>query len=125
MKEKFNNRNIVTVGNVIDIREELMVRNVEDNAVQFIPVGESGDNYIITLSKNALIAIREGKSFPIELLAGGKKKTIILMRDNTYRDKMRLHNKLAQQAKEQVETTLQVDAEMNAISQDLGNKIQD
>jgi len=125
MKEKFNNRNVIKVCNVIDIREDLMVRNVEDNAVQFIPVGQSGDNYIITLSKNALIAIRGGKSFPIELLAGDRKKTFIIMRDNTYRDKMRLHNKLAQQAKEQVQTQLEVDAEMNAISQDLGNKIHD
>ena len=120
MKEKYD---IEKEGNVIDIRKEIMTRNVESDGVQFIPIGESGDNYVITLSKHALIAVREGKSFPIEVLAGGKKKTIILMRDNTFKRRMQVHNKLAEQAKEHVQGQLQVDAEMNALNETLAKNI--
>jgi len=99
------------MGQILDIRDKIMARIVEENAVQFIPIGDSGNNYVITLSKNALIAIREGKSFPIELLAGDKKKTFVIMRDTSFKAKMHLHNKIANQAKESVQSRIEIERE--------------
>lgn len=176
--------------NVIDIKEEIMVRQVEENAVQLIKMGNSGNNFCITISNNALVALRQDRTFPIKFIAGEKEKTIIVMRNTvfrtgmtktgvekielteddvqfvsvdeagdyycivvtknaligmkekgatyplellsngqkktitvmsstTFKNRVKLHNKLAEQAKEQVQTTLEVEREVNSISNDI------
>lgn len=93
--------------NVIDITDKgkLMARIVEKDAVQLVEMGSSGKNYCLTLSKNALIAIREGKTFPLELLIGDKKMKINVMRDNEFKKKLATFNKINEQAKNSAQAT--------------------
>lgn len=92
------------MGEVIDItdRGKLMARMVEENAVQLVEMGSSGTNYCLTLSKSALIAIREGRTFPLELLIGEKKMKINVMRNTEFKKKLNAFHKLNEQAKDSV-----------------------
>lgn len=97
------------MGTVIDSKDIFMHQKVKEDAVQFIPVGESGDNYCLTLSKEALVAIRQGKSFPIQILAGDRKKTIVVIRDTIFKRNLRLHQAIMNKAKEDVQAKLQLE----------------
>lgn len=90
--------------NVVNIsdRGKNMGRVVEENAVQLIEMGSSGKNFCLTVSKSALIAIRSGKSFPLEGLFGETKIKINVMRDTEYKKKMLAFKKLDEQAKDSV-----------------------
>lgn len=84
----------------------VMTKTVDETDVKFIEIGSSGKSYCLTLSKNALLALREGKTFPIELLDGDVKKLIVVMRDTTFKKRMTIHNKISKKAKESVETKI-------------------
>lgn len=103
------------MGEVIDItdRGKLMAKMVNENAVQLVEIGNSGKNYCLTLSKNALVAIREGRTFPLELLLGDKKMKINVMRDNTYKEQVRKFNKISEKAKESVEVAVDANDDAN------------
>ena len=110
--------------NVIDItdRGKLMAKMVGENAVQLVEMGSSGTNYCITLSKAALIALREGRAFPLEFLNGDKKMTITLMRDNTYKAKIQAFKKISEKAKDTVEKKVSVQEDTD-LGKSLGEKL--
>ena len=110
--------------NVVDIsdRDKFMARIVEDDAVQFVQIGTSGTNQVLTLSKNALIAIREGKSFPVELLVGDKKVKFQIMRDTTFKRQLAVYKKAAETAQDMGEAQVEANNEVAKIGKDIGNK---
>jgi len=109
--------------NVVDItdRKELMGRMVESDAVKFVQIGTSGKNQCLVLSKTALIAIREGQSFPVEVLVGDTKMKFVIMRDRTFKKNLRDFKKTAQAAQGSVEATIEANNEAAKLGQDIGN----
>lgn len=110
--------------NVIDItdKRKLMGKMVERDAVTLVEIGSSGKNYCLTLTKNALIAIREGSSFPIEFMANGTKMKVNIMRDTEFRKKSRIFNKANQLAKESAIATKEANDAVG-IGKSLGEKL--
>jgi hypothetical protein len=110
--------------NVIDIsdRRELMSKMVEEDGVQLIEMGSSGNNYCLTLSKRALMAIREGSSFPLELLMGERKIKVTVIRNTEFRKKLRLFQKINEQAKNAAEAQVEAN-ESVGIGKSIGEKL--
>lgn len=100
-----------------------MARMVEKNAVNVVPVGKSGKNFMITFSKNALIAIREGQSFDVELLSGDKPLKMVFIRDNVARQKVKLLENLNKKAKESAEIVVSTEEETAMLGKDIGLKL--
>jgi len=109
--------------NVIDItnRKELMSRMVEKDAVKFVQIGTSGANHCLTLSKTALIALREGSTFPVELLVGDTKVRFTIMRDTTFRVNLAKFTKINQAAKDNVQAQVDADEEVSKLGKDIGD----
>lgn len=102
-------------------KEIIMTKTVDSDDVKFVQIGNSGTNYCITISKNGLLALRNGKTFPIELIDGDKKKTIVVMRDVTFRKRMNIHSKLTQEAKKTAEIIINGNKEGANLGDDIGS----
>ena len=111
--------------NVVDIsdRGKLMAKMVEKDAVKFVQIGTSGKNYCLTLSKTALIALREGSSFPVELFVGDTKVKFNIMRDRTFQENLRKFKKINQEAKDAADAKIEAEEEVAKLGSDIGNKI--
>jgi hypothetical protein len=110
--------------NVVDItdRGKLMSKMVGEDAVQLIEMGSSGENFCLTLSKSALMAVREGRSFPLDLLMNGKKVKITVMRDNTYKKKLQAFLRLNEQAKDAAQSRVDLKEDVD-LGKSLGEKL--
>lgn len=93
-----------------------MVKKVDEKDCQLVEIGNS---YCITLSKNALIAIREGKTFPIEVLDGETKRKIVVMRDTTFKRRIQIFQKTNNQAKESAERTVEANKEVGNLANEI------
>lgn len=94
---------------------------VSEKDVHFVQVGTSGDNYCLTLSKNATIAIKAGHTFPVEFLLGDRKVTIIVLSDATFKRNLGVVSKLNDGAKQSAEATIQANRETEEIGKGIGD----
>jgi len=117
--EEEDNNNVIDISN----RDELMSRIVESDAVKLVQIGTSGKNYCVTLTKNALIALREGKSFPIDMMVNGEKASFTIMRDVTFRKNLTAFNKANVAAKKSADEKVEANKEVEGLGKDIGNKI--
>ena len=90
------------------------MKPVEYEAVHLVQVGPSKKNFILSFSKKALIAMKEGKSFPVKMeLEDDKIVNIVAMRDSTYQSKLKvfsdINDKAAADAKAIVEQSETID----------------
>lgn len=80
-----------------------MAKDLAD--VQVIPIGENMQGLAVTLTKEAIRQIRAGKTYPVDLIFGDHKVTLMVMRDSTFKEKWeKIQAKLkARLVKQQVE----------------------
>lgn len=52
--------------------------------VTIVPIGKDGKGLAICFSKEALIKMKEGGTFPVDLVTGNGKVKLMFMRDRTF-----------------------------------------
>lgn len=99
MKERFDrSKPHITIGT---IGKESTMSNEKREDVELKILGESGESACLVLSKKALVNIHQkGATYPLELVVNGKKMKIVVMRDRTYENRMRIFKKANEEAME-------------------------
>lgn len=87
-----------------------------------IQVGKSGNNFMLSFSRNALMAMREGKSFPIQLQRGEENITFIAMLDVEVRKHLKALSMINSKSEETANIRMEVEEETAALTKSLADK---
>ena len=101
------------------VKKEIIV---DDSDVRFIPIGDSGKNACIIITKKGMLALKQGLSFPIEYLDNGQSRKIVVLSDRAFRLRFGIIKAMDEQISEQGEVKVEL-SHQEQEAKDIGDQI--